>query len=96
MSRTDYGALYLGDTIIIPGRDIEAEVIGFDADYGPSARPDSCSVITDMGRLDGVLSTPVERISKGGSVLPEWADTRQWFSKQDDLIETLANTGALA
>lgn len=89
---TDIGALYVGDTILLPGQDIEAEVIGFEF-HDLHANPDGLAVITDMGRLDGTLSTPIRRIRSYPAPLPNNAVT--WAS-DNDLIDTLANVGALA
>jgi len=95
MSKTDFGALYVDDVVLLP-TDIEATVLGFDFDDNPDARPDNCVVITDQGKLWGRLSTPIERIVRKPSPLPNWVETERWFSSADDMIETLSNTGALA
>jgi hypothetical protein len=92
---TDLGGLYVGDFILLPGQDIEAEVLGFEF-HDLHTNPDGLAVITDMGRLDGTLSTPVQRLSCNPSPLPDWAITRQWFSSDDDLTDNLSNVGALA
>lgn len=91
---TDFGALYKGDTLLLDN-DIEAMVIGFDFD--PNGRPDNCTVLTDMGPLFGRLGTPARRICASPAPLPPWTEVQRWFSRDDDLIETLTNnTGALA
>lgn len=89
---TDIGALYVGDIILLPGQDIEAEVIGFEF-HDLHANPDGLAVITDMGRLDGTLSTPIRRIRTYPAPLP--IDSVTWAS-DNDLINALDNTGAIA